>query len=389
MMQRILFLLLLFISTAYAAETEHLNTYEEEILSVAIEIQQADIESALKKSKALTLKYPTSKVAHLMYADMLLAHIKPLKNIGDGLLKQPKYIRLMSAELQKRLKHNYTHAYKDLLPSDVLLISNKQPYIFIADMTDARMYIFRNEQGIPVYETDFFLTIGLKGFGKNIEGDQKTPLGVYHYINYIDGKKLPDLYGTGAFPINYPNLWDRKLKRTGSGIWLHGTPSYTYNRAPQASDGCFVMSNDDMRRMDRYISTEKNTPVLLVKNISWISSEQWQKNQLQMLQDFTAWQKDWESLDHDKLMTHYSPNYFVDGRNYKQVAGHKKWVSRKKEYIHMEYTNLSIYKYPGEEDLRLLKFTQDYKSNNYNSVTEKELYWVKDSDGIWRIVFES
>ncbi len=388
-MKHLFFIICLFSAPFSYAESTHKNSYELEVLSTALDIQNARVDAALTKSKALTEKYPNSKVAHLMYADMLLAHIQPLKTIGAGLSNNSLQISNLSAELKKRFNHNQSYSFKDMIPSDVLLLANNQPYVIIADMTEARVYVFRNEQGIPVYETDFFLTIGLKGFGKNVEGDQKTPLGVYHFINYIDGKKLPDLYGTGAFPINYPNIWDRKLKRTGSGIWLHGTPSYTYNRAPQASDGCFVLSNADMLRIDRYISTVTHTPVLLVKNISWVSTAQWQAEQLKALQMFSLWQKDWESLSHDNLMTHYSKDYLVDGRNFKQISGHKKWVSRKKEYIHMEYSNLSVFQYPGEKNLMLLKFTQDYKSNNYNSITEKELYWTKDDDGEWRILFES
>lgn len=388
-MKHFLLLFLLTFANVALSEQQHFNSYEHEVLSTAQDIQNANVDSALNKSKALIDKYPNSKVAHLMYADMLLAHVQPLKSIGLGINNASENINNLRSELSKRFNHNKTHQYKDLIPADVILLANNQPYIIIADMTEARVFVFRNVQGIPIYETDFFMTIGLKGFGKNLQGDQKTPLGVYHFINYIDDDELPDLYGSGAFPINYPNIWDRKQKRTGNGIWLHGTPSYTYNRAPQASNGCFVISNDDMKRIDRYISTETKTPVLLVKNITWIKTEQWQSQQLKTLQDFSLWQKDWESLDHDQLMTHYSPNYLVDGRNYKQIAGHKKWVNRKKEYINMEYSNLSVFQYPGETSLRLLQFTQDYKSNNYNSVTEKELYWIKDNDGEWRIIFES
>lgn len=371
------------------AEQDHLNNYEQEVLAIVEAIQDTNIASAIDKSKALIKKYPNSKIAHLMYADMLLAHIQALKSIGFGLDGSAEDVANLRSELEKRLKHKQSHRYKNLIPSDVLLLANKHAYIIIGDMTAARVFVFRNEHGMPVYETDFFMTIGLKGFGKKVRGDQKTPLGVYHFINYIDGKELPDLYGSGAFPINYPNNWDSKLKRTGDGIWLHGTPSYTYNRAPQASNGCFVMSNEDMQRIEPYISSDISTAVVLLKNISWLNTEQWQEQQIKAVQNFSAWQKDWGSLDHERLMTHYSSNYLVDGRNYKQISAHKKWVNRKKEYVRLEYSNLSIFKYPGETGLRLFQFTQDYKSNNYNSVSEKELYWIKDEDAVWRIVFES
>lgn len=380
------FLFLLCISFNSFADTNH--QYEKEIISAAYDIQASDPQAAIKKSLDLIKKYPNSKMAQMIYADMLLAKIQPLNAVGAGLGHSTKQQDL-SHELKVRIKHNQSDHYKTHIPSDILLLSNSQPYVLIADMNEARIYVFKNEQGVPVYETDFFMTIGLKGYGKEVEGDQRTPLGVYHFTRYIDGKELPDLYGTGAFPINYPNHWDRKNKRTGSGIWLHGTPSYTYNRAPQASDGCFVISNEDMLSIAPYVSTELKTPVLLVENIEWIKSEQWQANQREILQTFSQWQQDWQSLNHQNYISHYSTEYFVDGRNLKQMSNHKKWVNRKKEFIHIEYSNLNIFKYPGETNLRLLEYEQDYKSNNFNSISQKELFWKKDVDGQWRIVFES
>ena len=100
------------------------------------------------------------------------------------------------------------------------------------------MFLYKNQDGLPVYMDDFYVTIGKNGAGKIIEGDQKTPLGVYFVTRFIESGELPDLYGDGAFPINYPNIWDRRNGRTGTGIWLHGTPSTIFSRPPEDSDGC-------------------------------------------------------------------------------------------------------------------------------------------------------
>ena len=35
-------------------------------------------------------------------------------------------------------------------------------------------------------------------------------------------------------------------RRTGSGIWLHGTPPDQFARAPLATDGCLVLANPDL-----------------------------------------------------------------------------------------------------------------------------------------------
>jgi len=56
-------------------------------------------------------------------------------------------------------------------------------------------------------------------------------LGVYHVTGNLQKDYLvktygnqSTLYGDGAFPLNYPNDWDRRLRRNGHGIWLHGVP---------------------------------------------------------------------------------------------------------------------------------------------------------------------
>ena len=51
---------------------------------------------------------------------------------------------------------------------------------------------------------------------------------MYHFTSVLSKSELPDFYGAGALPINYPNEWDRLNGRTGHGIWLHGTPADTY-----------------------------------------------------------------------------------------------------------------------------------------------------------------
>lgn len=257
------------------------------------------------------------------------------------------------------------------------------------DQSLSRVYVYRNEQGMPVLETDYFLSIGLKGFGKQKRGDKKTPIGVYHVTSYIDGEKLPDLYGEGAFPVNYPNVWDKRNKRTGSGIWIHGTPSHTYNRAPWSSDGCMVVSNPDFTSLARYIDPLQQTPVIVVEEVNWIPPEQWRNNQRDMLQLLTRWIEDWESNDLDDYSSHYSRNEFIstNGRDFASWKGHKKWVNGKKTYVNVEFSNLNIFLYPGEQNLMLMQYDQIYRSNNFNNETAKQLYWRKQQDR-WQIVYE-
>lgn len=92
------------------------------------------------------------------------------------------------------------------------------------------------------------MTIGKNGTDKRVEGDKRTPMGVYQITEQLPRAGLADLYGDGAFPAaNYPNEWDRQQKRGGHGIWLHGVPSNTYSRPPRSSDGCVVAPIPDLK----------------------------------------------------------------------------------------------------------------------------------------------
>ncbi len=380
-------LLLLPWSLLAAGPSDTITAYEADLLAALQDIQQMDHDEALDRTRRIIDRYPTSKVGQMLYADLLLAKAGVLPQLGYGIASRPEYNDL-TFELKQRLANRDTPAYKGFLPASLVQLADNQPWAILMDQSRSRLYIFRNQDGMPVLEKDYFLTIGLKGSGKQREGDQKTPIGVYHVTSYIDDRELPDLYGRGAFPVNYPNSWDRRKQRTGSGIWLHGTPSYTYNRAPWASNGCMVVSNPDFMDIKPYVSPERRTPVVIADRVEWIGQEQWQQQRKQLLQRFTRWLEDVESNQADRYLSHYSRSQFLgDGRDFKAFAGHKRWVNRNKQDIRIEFGNLAIYRYPGERNLVLMEYDQDYRSNILTVASPKELYWRIEGDD-WKIVQE-
>src|SRR4029077_15203825 len=129
---------------------------------------------------------------------------------------------------------------------------------------------------------------------KTREGDQKTPIGVYHVTANLPRQKLSDFYGAGAFPINYPNAWDRRLGRNGHGIWLHGTPSDTYSRPPRASDGCIVLANADLEAVARKLQIG-STPVVIADALDWARPGEVEALKTDLLISIDLWRRDWES----------------------------------------------------------------------------------------------
>jgi len=387
-MKRILILLQLAV-VPFSAHTSEPpgGLYEKNLLDTIKEIQGLNHEQALSSTRDLIRQYPHSRLGHMLYADLLLARAEPLTEIGSG-IEIDRKIQDFQYEIRQRWQHDNSPAHLDYYPANILFLAEEQPFVILVDQLNSRIYVYRNIGGDLQLETDYFITIGLKGYGKQKRGDQKTPIGVYHVTQYIDGDELPDLYGEGALPINYPNAWDKRQKRTGGGIWIHGTPSYTYNRSPWASDGCIVVSNPDFLHIDKYIRPGLHTPVVVTKQVNWLSRDDSLQQRKQTMQLFSSWLGDWESLDHERYRRHYSRTELdAYGRDFKSWDGHKRWVNRNKTWVDVEYSNLNVFVYPGEDNLILMQYEQSFRSNNLNLDSPKELYWRKNGDN-WQIVFE-
>ena len=199
---------------------------------------------------------------------------------------------------------------------------------------------------------------------------------------------LPDLYGSGAFPVNYPNVIDRWRKRTGYGIWLHGTPSDTYNRAPLSSEGCFVLSNADYDQIAPYIREAKNPKVLLLKKINWLTPKQHQQHRENYLQTLQNWIAGWESLDINRYLSFYDARDFNFGKtSFSAWSKRKKVITKNKQFVQVSLEIHGIYLYPGEENMFTVNMKQHYLSNNFKGSSDKTLFWRK-SDGQWKIVYE-
>jgi murein L,D-transpeptidase YafK len=259
----------------------------------------------------------------------------------------------------------------------------------VVDAGTARLYVYRNSNGTHTLVDDFFMTVGKLGMGKELEGDLRTPVGVYFVTSYLPGQDLPDRYGPGAFPINYPNIIDKRKDRTGFGIWIHGTESENHNRVPLASDGCVSLNNDDFLQISKYVDIDGSTPVIITDKIVWVEPREITATQTAFFSLLNRWKIDWESLDHDNYLRHYSQTDFErGGDDYEKWAAYTKQVNSAKNYIRVEIDNLSIFTYPGEKNMVMMSFNQTYQSNNYNSNSRKSLFWQQDTNGQWKIIYE-
>ena len=161
---------------------------------------------------------------------------------------------------------------------------------------------------------------------------------------------LPKIYGAGAFPISYPNDWDRFRRRSGSGIWIHGTDKDDGELPPQSSRGCLTLHNNGFEALVDHVQVAR-TPVLLHDQVEWVSPSQHAAGREELVSLLEGWRTDWESLDTEKYLENYGDGFRTETMDLDAWSKHKRRVNRAKEFIDVEVSDLGIFRYPGEEDV--------------------------------------
>ena len=353
----------------------------------AIEANRHDL--ALQRVEKLIAAHPNFRLAHLIRGDLLLARTRPLQTFGNVVKTvPPEKVEDLRAEALVRLRALRVgeRPGSGRVPSGILQLHPGQRYALLVDSRHSRLYVFENAAGRPQYVADYYVSLGKRGVEKAREGDQKTPIGVYHVTANLPRQKLTDFYGAGAYPINYPNQWDRRLGRNGYGIWVHGTPADTYSRPPRASDGCIVLANPDLLSVGRLLQVGM-TPVIIDDEVQWADAATLDTERGSLSAALEAWRQDWESRNADRYLAHYSPGFRSGSQNLAAWAAHKRGVNAGKSWIRVNLAQVSMLRYPKQIDFVVVSFEQDYRSSNLSNTMRKLQYWQKES-GRWRILYE-
>lgn len=350
------------------------------------EIENNHLDLALNHVDALLRAKPNFRLAYLIKGDLLLARGRPLKTFGNAPQASNAQLNDLRAEALARLHAYRDRPSQDRVPRYLMQLRADQRYAIVVDNRRSRLYLYQNEDGRPRFVADYYISTGKRGGEKTREGDEKTPVGVYHVTASLPRNKLSDFYGSGAFPISYPNEWDKRHGRNGHGIWLHGTPSNTYSRAPRASNGCVVLANADLDSLANKLQIGL-TPVIISEQVEWLSLDDWNTERNALNAEIERWRKDWESLDTERYLTHYSKKFSTGRDNYSDWARHKHQVNSSKNWIKLSLSDFSMFRNPGKDELVVVTFNQDYRSNNLSNAMKKRQYWAKEG-GKWRIIYE-
>lgn len=347
-------------------------------------IESGRLDEALREASGLIADQPDFKLAQLVYGDLLAALSGRPPRLAYG---APAGVATgLRSEALARLRGYLEAPPEGAVPDPLLQLPAEVEQVILVDLDAFRLYVLAHEDGELRIVSDYYASIGKGGIDKQREGDEKTPVGVYNVTGYLPDERLLDLYGIGAFPISYPNLWDKLRRRTGSGIWIHGTEWSTYSRPPLSSRGCVSLSNEHFEDLRRRVEVGR-TPVIVARQIRWVTPQEVQDRRQDVLAAVEQWRQDWESLETDRYLSHYAEDFHSEDMEREQFVAHKRRVNSQKRFIRVELGEVEAYEYPGEDGLVMVEFRQVYDSSNYSSLDKKQQFWRRQAEG-WRIVHE-
>lgn len=362
-------------------------------------IGSAQHREALKQAESLVRDHPNFQLAHLVHGDLLSQQTRPVRRLGDvpdtQAMAASTQLAALREESRRRLLALTERPPEGAVPTQFLTLSQQSRHAIAIDASRSRLYLFENlnpARGAAEADRaprlkllgDFYISVGLSGIEKTAEGDKRTPLGVYYITSTLNPADLPDLYGVGALPINYPNALDVQRGKTGSGIWLHGTPSEQFVRAPQASDGCVVLSNPDLQRLLATVQI-RTTPVVIAPSLQWVQPETLASDRTQFEAVLEAWRQTRSAGHLAELKAFYSSRFMNQGRDLAQWWPRVESELRANGSRELQMKDLSVLRWRDQEDTMVVTFGE-VAAGQSRGVTKRQ-YWVREQDR-WTIFFE-
>lgn len=272
-------------------------------------------------------------------------------------------------------------------PQNLIKISTKQQkYALILEKQNHVLSVYKQTENNLFETVKTYLAItGKKDGDKKYTGDARTPEGVYFITKKMNKEHLASKYGPGAFVLDYPNVFDLRLKKSGYGIWIHGIENNKRIESLTDTKGCVALQNEDWIDLQKYISI-RETPLIITQKVSFFPSKEAHdlKNQ-QIMSFIKSWKKSWEESNLDQYIDFYSNTFTSNTFNKKSWYEMKKSIANsQRDKIEIELSDINIYSFDNEV---VISFLQKYVSSNKSDYGKKFLY-LKDENGNYKIESE-
>jgi len=291
--------------------------------------------------------------------------------------------RILNLLIASTLLSQPTHAQdtsKHLIPRGLIQLGNGHfysPYAIVVDKK-ARTLTLWKQNGDKIDKVlEFPSDMGKKEGNKSKLGDHRTPEGIYFVQKKLNNDEIPfDTYGSMAFTLDYPNIFDKRAGKTGYGIWIHAVPDT--ETLERGSRGCVVVRNDSIKELEKYISPGK-TPVLIFNSTPY-AEDVTRNNYTKEIEGLLAqWIQSWQAENIDQYMSFYSSKFYSLRMNFKKWRLYKTELNEKYSNIQVNLYSPTIFEH---QDGFIVKALQAYHSSEYTDFGEKTLYLQKTKDGL-------
>ena len=274
------------------------------------------------------------------------------------------------------------------VPEWLIRLPETTPVVFVAETSAYAFHRFdRAGDSVKKVRQDY-MSIGQGGVGKRAAGDQRTPLGVYFVIEQLDTTRLHEKYGAMAFPLDYPNVWDRRHGRTGDGIWIHGVDPRGGVRPPLDTDGCIALPNDRISSLERWFEPNV-TPVLIAEDMAWSEADAVAEVRGSLEQAIARWARGLEQGDMYTYLEAYDDTFRHWGMNKDEWSAFSMETVGHRPISRVEVSDLLLLGDPVEPGLYLSRFRLKIEEEEARSViTVRRIYWRRSESGAFRIVAE-
>ena len=361
---------------------------EARLIEVYKLIGQARSREAMARAEALVRDHPNFQLAQLVYGDLLASKARPVRAVGDVPDEAARTSAQMLAELreesQLRIRALREKPPANAVPAQFLQLSRRNKHAIAIDTSRARLYLFENTATGLKLLSDYYISVGKSGIEKSAEGDLRTPLGIYFVTSNLDPKSLRDFYGAGALPINYPNQYDLRRGKTGSGIWLHGSPPSHFARAPKATDGCVVLANPDLQRIIQTVEI-RTTPVVIAQSLHWVAAHSVEPDSRRFADTLQAWRSAKVSGDMSRVLSFYSPDFSFSGKTLAEWTPALRSELDKARGRDVLLKELSYLRWTDMTDTMVVTFDEVVAGIRGGSV--KRQYWMRQG-ALWKIFYE-
>lgn len=274
------------------------------------------------------------------------------------------------------------------LPAYLIRLPASVKTVFVAETSAATFHRFDNVAANRIdYGGPAYMSIGENGDGKQRDGDRRTPLGIYFVTEQLDTSRMHEKYGVTAFPLDYPNALDRRAKRTGEGIWVHGVDRRGGERPPLDTDGCISLPNDTLATLEsRFLPNV--TPVVIAREVAWVGHDDLDEIRAELEAAVNQWANSLQSGDLHAYLSLYDDAFRHWGMNKTEWTAFRAQTLGSRKIQEVTVSELLLLADPVEQGIYLSRFRHAVTEGPNTVVVTQRLYWRRSESSTLKVIAE-